>query len=613
MKIYKIGGGTVNQTPMDWSGNTARLKQLLKQARSEKLDILVLPELCVTGYGCEDLFLSQWLPEKAMNLLPELIKETSGLFTTFNLPVRHQGVLYNCSAVVHDQKLLGIYAKQFMALDGVHYEPRWFHPWPIGKVENFSFGDLSCEIGDLTFELGPWHIGIEICEDAWRGQVRPAYRLAERGVNLIINPSASHFAMQKTKERIELVENSSEAFHCTYVYANLLGNEAGRMIYDGEIMIAHHGKLCLRNELLSFQPFQLSWFELNPDTNIPDQDKKVAQVATKQEEFPQACALALFDYLRKSKTKGFTLSLSGGADSATCAIMVAEMVRRGVADLGQQLFLAALDRSDLIDQDQKTIIGALFYTAYQATSNSSLTTRNAAETLAKSLGAQFYEWNIDDQVKANTKTIETALGRQMTWETDDLALQNIQSRSRSPIIWMLTNVTGTLLLTTSNRSEGDVGYATMDGDTSGSLAPIASVDKPFIKEWLKYAEHQLGYDGLSAINILAPTAELRPGTSEQTDEDDLMPYPIMVAIEREAIREHRSPLEVYQILVKKKLTTDDELKTHIRKFFQLWSRNQWKRERLAPAFHLDDFNIDPRTWCRFPILSAGFVEELEAL
>lgn len=613
MKTYRIGGATVNQTPLDWAGNIHRLKEVLKQARKEQVDLLVFPELSVTGYGCEDLFLSHWLPQKAMDLLPELIQETAGLFTTFNLPVRHKGVLYNCAVVVQNQKLLGIYAKQFMALDGVHYEPRWFQPWPIGVIETFSWGELQCEIGDLTFQFGPWHLGIEICEDAWRGDERPAYRLARKEVNMIINPSASHFAMQKTIERIDLVEQTSRDFNCTYVYANLLGNEAGRMIYDGEILIAHQGQLCLRNELLSFQPSQLCWFDLSPETVVVDEEKKVAEVVSKADEFPQACGLALFDYLRKSKTKGFTLSLSGGADSATCAIMVAEMVRRGIADLGKLCFLASLGRTDLSDQDEKSILSHLLYTAYQATSNSSETTRNAAENLAQSIGSTFYEWNIDDQVKANTQTIERALGRKLTWETDDLALQNIQSRSRSPIIWMLTNVMGTLLLTTSNRSEGDVGYATMDGDTSGSLAPIASVDKSFIRAWLKYAEVELGYKGLAAINALAPTAELRPGATDQTDEKDLMPYDLMVAIERKAIQEHQSPLEVYQSLLEEKLTSEEDLKAHIRTFFQLWSRNQWKRERLAPAFHLDDFNVDPRTWCRFPILSAGFIEELEVL
>ena len=178
---------------------------------------------------------------------------------------------------------------------------------------------------------------------------------------------------------------------------------------------------------------------------------------------------------------------------------------------------------------------------------------------------------------------------------------------------MLANIKNYLLITTSNRSEGDVGYATMDGDTSGSIAPISAVDKPFIRQWLKWAEKELGYNGLKEVNQLAPTAELRPSDQSQTDEDDLMPYDIMVAIERLAIGQHLSPKEVYERLSNTELGSSTLLKEYIRKFYRLWTRNQWKRERIAPAFHLDEFNVDPKTWCRFPILSSGFDEELEQL
>lgn len=613
MRKYRIGGATVNQTPLDWTGNIARLKSVLKEARAEGLEILCLPELCVTGYGCEDLFLSEWLPQKVLSFLPELLEETSGLLTTLNVPVRHNGLLYNCSVIVHDKKILGVYAKQYMALDGVHYEPRWFNPWPVGRIEEIDLFGQKYPIGDLTFDFKDWKIGIEICEDAWRGASRPACRLMEKKVNLILNPSASHFAMQKTLSRIELVESSSKDFNCTYVYANLLGNEAGRMIYDGEIMIAQRGEILLRNELLSFQDYELRFNDFSVDQKTPLAQELVAPVTPKEEEFPKACALALHDYMRKSRTKGYTLSLSGGADSATCAVMVAEMVRRGTAELGFSGFLERIEMEDQQLSSEKEILRSIFHTAYQGTENSSETTLNAARYLAESIGAQFHHWTIDTTVDHSRSVMEKVLNRSLTWEQDDLALQNIQSRSRSPIIWMLTNITGTLLLTTSNRSEGDVGYATMDGDTSGSLAPISSVDKPFIMRWLKYAEQELGYEGLKFINQLPPTAELRPQDQLQTDESDLMPYNIMLDIEQLAIRDHRSPKEVFNTLKEKALCPDQELKSHIKKFYQLWSRNQWKRERLAPAFHLDEFNVDPRTWCRFPILSGGFSEELAEL
>jgi NAD+ synthase (glutamine-hydrolysing) len=122
------------------------------------------------------------------------------------------------------------------------------------------------------------------------------------------------------------------------------------------------------------------------------------------------------------------------------------------------------------------------------------------------------------------------------------------------------------------------------------------------------------FPALHAVNVQAPTAELRPQASNQTDESDLMPYPLLDAIERAAIRDKQSPLEVYQHMrLQFPQYERRQLAAWIERFFTLWCRNQWKRERLAPAFHLDDENLDPKTWCRFPILSGGFAVELEEL
>jgi NAD+ synthase (glutamine-hydrolysing) len=119
---------------------------------------------------------------------------------------------------------------------------------------------------------------------------------------------------------------------------------------------------------------------------------------------------------------------------------------------------------------------------------------------------------------------------------------------------------------------------------------------------------------LAAVNLQAPTAELRPAACKQTDEDDLMPYEVLDAIERAAIRDHLAPLEVLDVLVLQFPEQDrKQLTFWINRFFKLWCRNQWKRERYAPSFHLDDENLDPKTWCRFPILSGGFESELKEL
>jgi NAD+ synthase (glutamine-hydrolysing) len=176
---------------------------------------------------------------------------------------------------------------------------------------------------------------------------------------------------------------------------------------------------------------------------------------------------------------------------------------------------------------------------------------------------------------------------------------------------MIANAEGKILLATSNRSEAAVGYATMDGDTSGGLSPLGGIDKAFLLEWLQEMEKEI--PELRYVNNQKPTAELKPEEYDQTDESDLMPYEVLDLIEKRAIRDKLSPVEIFEWF---QYNTEHEavkLVEWIERFFRLWCRNQWKRERYAPSFHLDDENLDPKTWCRFPILSSGFEEELEAL
>jgi NAD+ synthase (glutamine-hydrolysing) len=611
MTPLRIGGATVNQTPLDWTGNTQHIVDAINQAREQKVDLLCLPELCVTGYGCEDLFLSNWIAEEAWRQVRHIREHCADITVCVGLPVRINGITYNGACVIQNQRVLGIALKQNMARDGVHYEPRWFDPWPPDTSTRLRMEEETIEAGDLIFGCKGVKFGFEICEDGWRKKNRPAPRLVNRGVVIILNPSASHFAMEKSQLREkEVVLEASRQFSCVYVFVNLLGNEAGRMIYDGDILIAQKGRLLVQNKRLSFQPWQLRYTDVNFET--PNNQPQLEDSKDKNEELTQAVSLALFDYLRKSKAKGFVLSLSGGADSGSCAVMISEMVRRASAELGWARFCTILGLDESRIKDVKSAVGVLLTCAYQSTRNSSDETLHAARTVAESIGASFHHWSIDEEVSSYRNKIEEALGRPLSWDTDDISLQNIQARARSPIIWLMANVKGCILLTTSNRSEGDVGYATMDGDTSGSLAPIAGLTKPFILQWLRWAEHSLGYAGLEPINRLQPTAELRPAEKNQTDEDDLMPYSLLEKIETLAIARRLPPVAVYEEL-KSGYKDQQMLKRNIRKFFRRWSANQWKRERLAPSFHLDEINVDPRTWCRFPILSSGFREELDKL
>ncbi|MCH8318005.1 MAG: NAD(+) synthase [Bacteroidetes bacterium] len=644
----KIAGAALNQTPLDWENNVRNIITAIKQAQSQNVQLLCLPELCLTGYGCEDVFLSPWLHKKALDKLFEILPYCSNITVSIGLPVSFNGNLYNTACLVKDKKILGFTAKQFLANDGVHYEHRWFTPWKADLIDlltitnkrSGSSNNSKYKFGDVIYDTGETKIGFEICEDALH-ENRPCIRHSKKNVNLILNPSASPFTIGKSQKREELVTNSSKKFNCTYMYANLLGNEAGRLIFDGEILIAQNGKLLQRNKKLSFEDVNLVTAEINFKAPLITGLKTANH--KKETEFLNAATLGLFDYLRKSKSKGFVISLSGGADSSTCAVLVAEMVKRAIDELGIEEFIKKLNiknpkfeirnskletrnskleirnsKSEITNHESLSlnekinhIISSILTCVYQGTKNSSKETYKSAQALADSISAAFYHWNIDEEIDLFTKKIESAIGRKFDWKNDDITLQNIQARTRSPLMWMMANAKNALLIVTSNRSEGDVGYATMDGDTSGSLAPIAGIDKVFIRQWLQWAERTLGYKALKNVNALTPSAELRPGEKSQTDEADLMPYPILTAIEKAAIGNRLSPVEVYDQL--KGLEDDSLLKKHIRKFFTLWAKNQWKRERMAPSFYLDELNIDPRSWCRFPILSGGFEKELMEL
>lgn len=620
MANLTLGAAAINQTPIDWENNRSNILNAINKAQENSVDLLCLPELAVTSYGCQDLFLGDWIYQKVEKEIEKLLPHVSGFTAVIGCPISIEGKHYNGAVVIQDKKVIHITLKHWLADDGVHYEPRWFQPWPLQKETTLLFAGSEAQVGISPFEVKGVKVGIEICRDAWKGKERTGHNLIEKGAKLILNPSASHFAFRKTEIREELGLSLTKEHNVAFLHVNLLGNEAGRMIFDGDVQLAQNGILKYKAKRLSMERVSFHTLNLNLEDHHQTTTKNPIDVTYKNEEFTDAATLGLYDYMRKTQSKGFVLSLSGGADSATCALLVAHMVKRGIEELGRKPFWESLHRAfpkewkrEATYKLQQKMTEELLMCVYQATENSSDTTFHAAKKLSESLGAEFHDWSVDDEKDAYTKKVQFVLGRKLRWDTDDIALQNIQSRIRVPGIWMLTNVLGRLLLTTSNRSEASVGYATMDGDTSGSLSPIAGVDKSFIRRYLLWAEKYLGYSGLSVINAQEPTAELRPQDENQTDEDDLMPYFFMTRIERLAIKEWKSPIEVFDILKEEIPLPHGKLKGYIVRFFRLWSRNQWKRERYAPSFHLDDFNVDPKTWCRFPIISGGFEEEIQEL
>ena len=264
MQLIKVGAAVLNQTPLAWESNKANIVASIEAARRERVSLLCLPELCITGYGCEDAFLSPAVQRTAWRMLEEIVPTTRGIVVSIGLPVLHHSALYNAAALVADGRILGFAAKRFLAGDGIHYEPRWFKPWPVGRRADLAVGDESYPLGDIHFDVGGVKIGFEICEDAWVAN-RPGAELALRGVDVILNPSASHFAFGKSEVRHRFVLEGSRAFGVSYVYANLLGNEAGRIVYDGGAHIASVGQLVALGPRFSFADWRLTTAVIDVD------------------------------------------------------------------------------------------------------------------------------------------------------------------------------------------------------------------------------------------------------------------------------------------------------------------------------------------------------------
>lgn len=649
MDLLRIAGASINQIPFDWEGNFERIANLIAQARDLEVQVLCFPELCITGYNCEDMFSSVHMARMALHNLERIQALTDGITAIVGLPIYHRGSMYNCAAILQNKKLLGINAKKLLTREGVHYEPRWFRPWPFHRVDMIHLLGQTVPFGDLSYQLGNLHLGIVICEEAWSSE-GTAGDSALSGCELVVNLSASHFALGKSKIRETLVADASRAFQTYYLYTNLVGLESGRIIYDGEILIGEFGKIAKRALRFQLNEGSLLVRDIDLDlarvaklknrsvldntlTDIDERAatgealKKLSQhpkpipeafkglkddvYQTPEMEFLQAEKVGLFDYVRKSSTRGFMVSLSGGCDSSVISVLCAHMIAEGLKEHGPEGLAKKLKWTlpKTNPSDPRSWIKEHLSTVYQATAQSGEVTRKAARELAQAIGSEHAEINVQSLVDTYVSRAEDVMGRSLDWQKDDAALQNIQARTRAPMVWLLANIKNFLLLATSNRSEIAVGYATMDGDTAGGLAPIGGIDKTFLRSWLKWAEKDCKFGlgplpELHFVNDQEPTAELRPSASKQTDEADLMPYEILNSIEANFIRDKREPESILESLRKEYPEQGiEDLKKYLNRFYALWSRNQWKRQRYAPSFHLDEYSLDPTSWCRYPILS----------
>ena len=669
-----VAAASLNQTVGDWSGNAQRIRQAIAVARDRGARLLALPEMCIPGYSLGDRLMMRDTLDRSWSTLLSLTADTAGMVVIVGLPVRHRDVLYNVAAVVADGHIVGLVPKENLATGDVQYENRWFSGWPRGHVEPFALDNLTIPMGSLVFDaFGLGRFGVEVCEDGWKGS-RPGSLYALCGAHTIINPSASWFVLGKHRVRREMVQQLSREDHVVYVYTSLAGCDATRLVFDGSVFIAQDGRTLAEGDRFRFDADvhvvdhvadlaglerlrmeEGSWrqqveglqrgdhgrqptvVQVSGDFSTPlappsvgpywlegTQADRTAQAdpslgwlhraglipAFEERDVPHlelelALATGLREYARKCGIPGFVVALSGGRDSS----MVATLVQRALR----------YDRPDLEPEALAAHVQERLVCAYMATENSGSHTRNAARALAQELGATYHEAEIQRAVDTHVQLARDLTGVELSWRepAHDIPLQNVQARLRGSLIWMVANLRGFLLLSTSNKSEAAVGYATMDGDTSGGLAPISDVPKSLVQVWLAWAARFHGLESLAHVVRVPATAELRPPDRAQTDEDDLMPFEVLDQLIFHFVQRGQSPLVMFQTLWpamqphyggQPKAFAQD-----IRKFVRMFCAAQWKRERLAISFRVAAFDLDPKTGFRFPPVQAPFTEELNAL
>lgn len=668
-----VAAASLNQTVGDWKGNRSRIESAIAEARRRGARLLVLPEMCIPGYSLGDRLMMRDTLDRSWAMLEALRPHTDGIVVLVGLPVRHRDVLYNVCAVVANGRIEGLVPKENLATGDVQYENRWFSGWPRGHVETaMSPAGEAIPIGTLLFEAaGLGRFAAEVCEDGWKGS-RPGTLYALNGAHIVVNPSASWFVLGKHRVRREMVQQLSREDHVVYVYTSLLGCDATRLIFDGSTFVAFDGRTLNEGRRFLFaEDYELidqvvdlaalerlrmeegSWRQqverlqrgdygpvpqlvriagdfstpaappgVGPywlDRTEPDPvDPSLAWLAAdglvprpvEPHDIPHlelelALAMGLSEYRRKCGIPGFTVALSGGRDSAMVALLAAKALR--------------YERPDLRDDALRTYIGERLVCAYLATDHSGSATEEAAKGLAEQIGARYLRTALQQAVDTHIAIAEDLTGTRLTWDdpTHDIALQNVQARLRGSLIWMVANLEGFLLLSTSNKSEAAVGYATMDGDTSGGLSPISDVPKSLVELWLRWAMGFHGLPALEAVVGIPATAELRPPEQGQTDEADLMPFFVLDQLIYHFVQRGQSPLEMFRTLWPSLSTRYDGaaqgFADDIRKFVRLFCRAQWKRERFAISFRVAAFDLDPKTGFRFPPVQEPFTVELEEL
>ena len=608
--------------------NTAQIKAQL-DALPAHTAVAVFPELCVTGYTCSDLFLQPALLRAAEAAVRELLDVTLGMDTVVivGVPVSYQAELYNCAAVLHKGRLLGLVPKANLPSYSEFYEGRQFTPAPPQTVSAVYAGQETRLGRNLLFRcrsLPDFCLGVEICEDLWAG-TQPSQQLAAAGATVIANLSASDESIGKADFRRQLVSMQSARLNCAYIYADAgEGESTTDLVFAGQNLIAEDGtilaesarfttgivsteidlqKLCYeRRRISSFEttgaaetiefdrpvvPLELT----RPINPLPFVPQNAADQNARCEEVLSIQTAGLARRLEHTRSCA-VLGLSGGLDSALALLVTVRAFDR----LGRS-------RAD---------IHAVTMPCFGTTSR----TLNNARTLATACGATLHEIDITASVRQHLQDIGHDGAHDVTYE-------NAQARERTQVLMDLANRLGGLVVGTGDLSELALGWATFNGDHMSMYGVNASVPKTLVRHLTAYeARRYGGVLGAALLDVLdTPVSpELLPpenGVIAQKTEQLVGPYELHDFFLYHMLRYGVPPAKIYRLACRAFAGqfAPDEIKKWLTTFVRRFFAQQFKRSCLPDGPRVGSVALSPRGDWRMPsdASAAVWLSELETL
>lgn len=533
----RISLAQINLTVGDVPGNAAHIAAEMARARDDQgAALVVFPELALCGYPPEDLLFHGGLRERVAVALDTLCAEAHGIAALVGFPEYVDDKIYNAAAWIEDGVIKGIYRKRCLPNYGVFDEARYFTP-----------GDQP-----LVCELDGVRMGITICEDNWAGAEAAADAVAS-GAQLIISINGSPFEVTKQKMREQRLAERARNVGVPFVYQNLVGGQDELVFDGGSCVVDAAGDVVMRAPAFANGLYPVD--VVADDPGITLSGGQVAPLPDEDELIYNAIVTGIQCYITKNGFRGVVLGLSGGVDSALCLALAVDA-------LGADAVRAVM-------------------MPYHYTSPMSI---HDAEAQAEMLGVDYRVLPIADMVEATTQTLEAEL----VGTEADATEENIQARCRGMLLMAISNKSRRMVLTTGNKSEMAVGYATLYGDMAGGFAPIKDCTKTQVYGLARY-RNSVSPAIPARVIEREPSAELRP---DQKDSDSLPPYDVLDPI--------LDALMIEDLSVEDIAARGIDRDT-VGRILEMVRRNEYKRRQSPPGVRISGRAFG-RDW-RYPITS----------